>query len=180
MDKCIIEGWWWYSETSKITILCSKQTQRHFWWVLSCSKKHSISCQCMLANCGANTYRPVWSAYVLHITMPIKLCITYPEMLVFAHTRLAIVSRPLKPCWETTCIDFLCDAHLQPTFLLDRFKCLMRFTNLHFSSIIQCSCMVETNCNSCLGIVSVFASHQYCFCAVKIWGYCVHTKHKKK
>jgi len=29
-------------------------------------------------------------------------------------------------------------------FLLDRFKCLMLFTNLHFSSIIQRACMVET------------------------------------
>jgi len=28
-------------------------------------------------------------------------------------------------------------------------------------------------------IVSVFASHQYCFCVVKICGHCVHTKHKK-
>ena len=26
---------------------------------------------------------------------------------------------------------------------------------------------------------SVFASHQYCFCVVKICGHCVHTKHKK-
>ena len=40
---------------------------------------------------------PVWSAYALHITMPIELCITYPEMSVFAHTRLAIVSGPLMP-----------------------------------------------------------------------------------
>ena len=40
---------------------------------------------------------PVWSAYALHITMPIELCITYPEMLAFAHTRLAIVSGPLMP-----------------------------------------------------------------------------------
>ena len=109
MDKCIIEGWWWYSETSEITILCSKQTQRHFWSVHSCSKTLyfvPIACKCMLANCGANTRRPVWSAYVLHITMPIELCITYPEMLVFTHTRLAIVLEPLMPCWETTCIDF--------------------------------------------------------------------------
>ena len=32
-----------------------------------------IACQCMLANCGANTRRPVWSAYMLHITktMPV-------------------------------------------------------------------------------------------------------------
>ena len=46
VDKCIIKGWWWHSETSEITIglLCSKQTQRHFWSVLSCSKKHFISC----------------------------------------------------------------------------------------------------------------------------------------
>jgi len=43
---------------------------------------------------------------------------------VFAHTRLAIVSRPLMPCWETTCIDFLYDAHLHSTFLFDCFKCL--------------------------------------------------------
>jgi len=32
------------------------------------------------------------------LTMPTELCITYPEMLVFAHTRLAIVSGPLMPC----------------------------------------------------------------------------------
>jgi len=38
--------------------------------------------------------------------MPIELCITYPEMLVLTHTRLAIVSEPLMPCCETTCIDF--------------------------------------------------------------------------
>ena len=44
MDKRLTEGWWWYSETSEITVLCSKQTQRHFWSVLSCSKKHSTSC----------------------------------------------------------------------------------------------------------------------------------------
>jgi len=50
--------------------------------------------------------------------------------------------------------------------------------NLHFSSIIQHSCM-ETKCSSCPGIVSEFASHQYCFCVVKICGHCVHTKQKK-
>jgi len=125
-----------------------------------------------------STRRPVWSAYVLHITMPVELCITYPEMLVFAHTRLAIVSGPLMPCWETICIDFLCYAHLHLTFLFDRFKCLMLFTNLHFSLIIQRSCM-ETKCSSCPWIVSVFASHQHCFCVVKICVHCVHTKHKK-
>ena len=39
-----------------------------------------IACQCMLANCGANTRRLMRSDYVLHITMPIELRITYPEM----------------------------------------------------------------------------------------------------
>ena len=111
--------------------------------------------------------------------MPIEVCITYPETLVFAHTRLAILSGPLMPCWETSCIDFLYDVHFHPTFLFDRFKCLMLFTNLHLSSIIQRSCMVETECSSCSWVVSVFASHQYCFCVVKICGPCVHTKHKK-
>jgi len=131
----------------------------------------------MLANCGANKRRLVWSAGVLHITMPIELCITYPEMFVFAHTRLAIVSRPLMPCWELTCTDFLYDAHLHPTLLFDRFKCLMLYTNLHFFSIIQRSCMVETECSSWSWVVSVFTSHKYCFCVVKI---CVHTLHKKR
>ena len=73
---------------------------------------------------------------------------------------------------------FLYDAHLYPTFLLDRFKCLMLFTNFHFSSIIQHFCM-ETKCSSCPWIISEFASNQYCFCVVKICGHCVHTKHKK-
>ena len=52
-----------------------------------------IACQCMLSNCGANTRRLVWND-----TMPIELCITYLEMWVFAHTRLAIVSQPLMTC----------------------------------------------------------------------------------
>jgi len=120
----------------------------------------------MLANCGANTRRQVRSDYVLYITMPIELFITYPEMWVFAHTRLAIVSRPLMPCYETTSIDFLYDAHLHPTFLFDSLKCLMLFTNLHYSSIIQHSCM-EAKCSSCPWIVSEFASHQYCLWVVK-------------
>ena len=62
---------------------------------------------------------------------------------------------------------FFKDAHLHPTFLFDRFKCFIFFTNLHFSSIIQRSCMVETKCSSCSWVVSEFTSHQYCFCVVK-------------
>ena len=59
----------------------------------------------------------------------------------------------------------LYDVHLHLTFSFDCFKCLMLFANLHFSS--QSSCVMETNCSSCRCIVSVFASHQYCFCVVK-------------
>ena len=152
--------------TSETTILWNKQTQRHFRSVLSSSKKHSISCQCMLANCGANAHRPLWSSYVLRIRMPTELYITYPEMWVFAYTRLAIASGPLMPFWETICINYVCDVRLHPTFSFDYFKCVMLFTNLH-SSIIQCSCMMVTKCSSCWWIVSVFASHLYCFCIVK-------------
>jgi len=76
-------------QTNSEALLISALLQwKTFYFVL-------VACQCTLAHCGANTRRPAWSAYVLHITMPIKLCITYPEMLVFAHTRLAIVSGPL-------------------------------------------------------------------------------------
>ena len=143
-------------------------------------KNTPIACRCMLAIYGANTRRPVWSACVLHITMLIELCITYPEMLVLAHTRLAIVSGPLMPCWEKTCIEFLGDAHLHPTFLFDRFKCLMLFTNLHFSSIIQRSCMVETKCSRCPGIVSILRlSPVLLLCNKNMWTLCTH-QHKKK
>ena len=73
---------------------------------------------------------------------------------------------------------FFYDAHLHPTFSFDRFKCLMLFTNLHFSSIVQHSCM-ENKCSSCPLIVSEFASHQSCFCVAKMCGHCGYTKHKK-
>ena len=55
------------------------------------------------------------------------------------------------------------------------------FSNLRFSSIIECSCMMATSCNSCWCIASVVASHQYCFCVVKkSCVQCVQTKHTKK
>jgi len=50
-----------------------------------------ILCQCMLADCGANTHRLISSAHELHTTMLTGLCITYPEMQVFAHTKLIIM-----------------------------------------------------------------------------------------
>jgi len=35
-----------------------------------------IAYQRMLADCGANTRRLLWSTYVMHTTMPTELCIT--------------------------------------------------------------------------------------------------------
>ena len=94
-----------------------------------------IACQCMLANCGANTHRLVWSAYALHIIM-------LPNYSL--HTQECKCS--LTPS-QPSCQDFW--------YLIE--KCLYRFLqrcasssnvfirslqisdalyNLHFSSII--------------------------------------------
>jgi len=63
-------------------------------------------------------------------------------------------------------------------FSFVRFKCLMISTNLHSSSVIQSSCMMETNCSSCWCIVLVFASHQYCFCVAKRKNVCAVYKNQ--
>jgi len=105
------------------SLYCSKQIQRHTCSVLSHSKKHFIwcvshACQCMLANCGANAHRLVWSAHAFHVTMPTESCIAYPELQMFAHTKLTIVSGPQMHCWETTYISFYNAAHLYLTFYI--------------------------------------------------------------
>jgi len=46
--------------------------------------------------------------------------------------------------------------------------------------LIRISFFYYIICSNCPGIVLVFASHQYCFCVVKICGHCVHIKHIKK
>jgi len=38
-----------------------------------------IACQCVLANCEANTHRLVLCAYALHTIMPTGLCFTYQK-----------------------------------------------------------------------------------------------------
>jgi len=48
------------SETSEITILCSKQTQRHFRSVFPCSKKHVILC---LLHANVLYACQLWSKY---------------------------------------------------------------------------------------------------------------------
>ena len=106
------------------------------------------------------------------------------SMIVFFYISVSSLPLPCMP--ETTALRvevktlyrFFIRCTSSSNFLFDRFKCLLLPTNLHFSSIIQRSFM-ETKCCSCPWIVSVYASHQYCFCVVKICGHCVHTKHKK-
>ena len=131
----------------------------------------------------------LWSKYTQ--TSMKRLCAAYNNAYWIMHyipRNVSVRPHQVSHCVRTfvdavlrnNFINFLCNAHLYPSFSFDRFKCLMLFTNLHFSSIIQRSCMVETKYSSCLQIVSVFVSHQYCFCIVKICGHCVPTKHIKK
>ena len=86
--------------------------------------------------------------------------------------------------FDTVLRNSLCRFFIRRTsssnFFFDRFKCLMLCTNLHFSSIIQRSCMVEAERSSCSWVVSVVASHQFCFCVVKICGHTVYTPSIKK
>jgi len=68
--------------------------------------------------------------------MPTEICVTYPEMLVFAHTRLAIVSKHLMPCSETICMVLFDDENLHLNFFLsDHFNGPMLLTSLNLSSI---------------------------------------------
>ena len=172
MDKCIIEGWWCCSETSEIIILCSKQTQRHFWSLLSCSKKHSISC---LLHAMPMYACQLWSKYTQ--TSMKRLRASYNNAYRMIHhipRNVSVRRHQVKHCVKTfdavlrsNLYRFFMRCHLHPIFLFVRFKCLMLSTNLHFSSIIQSPCMMATNCSSCWCIVSVFASNQCCFCVVK-------------
>jgi len=50
--------------------------------------------------------------------MSTKLCIRYPEMLVFTHTKLTTVSGHLMPCLETICITSYNSGQLHLTFFI--------------------------------------------------------------
>jgi len=101
----------------------------------------------MLAKCGANTHRLlVYNGYELPIAMRTELCTTYPEMQVFSSPRQGNhYVETLMLCSETMCMVLFNDAQLHPIFLSDCSKCLMLFTNINFSTIIQRSCMTVTN-----------------------------------
>ena len=133
-------------------MLCSKQTQRHFCSVLSCSKNTLFRAYCMpMYACQ------LWSKYTQ--TSMKRLRAAYNDAYRIIHYIPRNVS--VRPHQVSHCVrtfDALLRNNLYrffirctslSNFLFDRFKCLLLFTNLHFSSIIQRSCMVETECSSC-------------------------------
>jgi len=75
------------------------------------------------------TYFVFWSVYCFNNILMIFYC---GLVVLITDTR----AQKVVSYTSGHIIDFLYDAHLHPTFLFDRFKCLMLFTNLHFSSII--------------------------------------------
>ena len=120
------------------SLYCAANKLRGTFDQCSTAVKNTISCL-LHANCGANTQRPVWSAYVLRITMP-------TELRYALHTqKCKCSSAPGYPL----CQDLWCPAEKQ-----------------FVSFFIRCaSSSVRFKCPT----VSVFASHQYCFCAVNKW-----------
>jgi len=55
-------SWWWYPETSEITVLHSKPALRYLCSVLSFSKKHSYFVPIACQQCMLNAYQ-LWSKY---------------------------------------------------------------------------------------------------------------------
>jgi len=151
----------------------NKQTQRHFWSVLSCSK-NALFCAYSTPMYACQ----LWSKYIQ--TSMKRLCAAYNN----AYWIMRYIPRnvSVRPHQANHCVMtfdallrnnlyqffIIYDAYLHPTFCSIASNVLMLFTNLHFSSIIQRSCMMETNkCSSCWWIVLVFVSHQHYFCVVK-------------
>jgi len=120
----------------------------------------------MFANCGVNTHRLlVWNGYELPIAMPTELCTTYPEMQVSSSPpQVNHYVETLMLCLETMCMVLFNDAHHHPIYFSDCSKCLILFTNIHFSIIIQRSCLTVTNWSSCWCVVLVCATQQCCLC----------------
>ena len=176
VDKCIIEGWWWHSETSELYCAANK-LRGTFYQCCSALKNTLFRAYCMpMYACQ------LWSNYTQ--TSMKRLRAAYNNAYRIMHyipRNVSVRPHQVSHCFRTfdavlrnNLYRFFMRCYSSSNFLFDRFKCLMLFTNLHFSLIIQHSC-VETKCSSCPWNVSEFASHQYCICVVKICEYCVHT-----
>jgi len=120
---------------------------------------------------GANTHRLVWSGDELPTTKPNKLCIDiiiprkaeYFKYFTLCLHQVNHFVKTFDVLFRNYLNGFVINnVHLCLTFLSDRSKYLMYFTNLNFSKIIQCSYMMVTNWSVCWCVVSVYASHQCC------------------
>ena len=134
----------------------------------SCSKKHLFRAYCMpMYACH------LWSKYTQ--TSMKRLRAAYNNAYRIMHYVPRNVSvRPHQVNHCDTTIDAVLRNNLywffiwcssSSNFFIWSLQMSHAFYKSLFSSIIQHSCM-ENKCNSCLWIVSEFASHQYCFCAV--------------
>jgi len=97
VDTCVTERCWWYSEASEIAVYHAENKLRGAFGQCSPAVKNTLfpaysmpihACQLWSKYTQTKCLR---AAYV----MPSQLCIIYPEMQVFAHTKLVIVSRLL-------------------------------------------------------------------------------------
>ena len=153
--------------------------------MLSCSKKHSyfapIACLPVFA-CQ------LWSKYTQ--TSMKRLRATYNNAYRITHyiprnvsVRPHQVSHYCQDLWYPADKQFVSISYTMQIFIqlfIRSLQMSMLFTNLHFSSIIQRSCMMEAKCSSSWWIVSVFASPQYYFCVVKKCVGCVYTRSIQK
>ena len=170
----------WYPDTTEITILCSKQTQRHFWSVLTCSKNTLFRAYCMpMYACQ------LWSKYTQTSMKRLRAAYNNAYRIMHYIPRNASV----RPHQVSHCVRTF-DAMLRNNL----YRFFMRCTSssnffirslqmpdafykssffLNYSTLLYGD---QIKCSSCPWSVSKFASHQYCFCVVKICGHCVHTK----
>ena len=131
------------------------------------------------ANCGENTHRPVWSAYVLRITMPYRIMQYIPRNVSVRPHQVSHSVRTFDAVLRTNLHRFFIRCASSSNCFIQSLQLSDAFYKSSYFLNFLLSCMVENKCSSCPWIVSVFESHQYCFCVVKICVDCVHTKHKK-
>ena len=63
-----------------------------------------IRCQCMPANCGADTHSLALNTFALPSTVPAEFCITFQGTYVFAHIKLYFSYRHLMTWFLYSCV----------------------------------------------------------------------------
>jgi len=149
VDKCITKGWWWYSETSEIACTV-QQTSSETHLIARCSPAVKtlyslpVACQCMLANCGANTQTGINHLRVAY-NDAYRIMHYIPRNISVHPYQVNHCVRTLDALYRNNLYHFLQHCAFSSNFLSDRFNCLMLLGNLHISSIIKRSCMTVTN-----------------------------------